>query len=108
LIMIPLLPFAAGLLAGAAAVKLWRNDKAQAGIDSAREKLREATVAGLSRLESSTARARDRLAVTEETAPPVVSKPRRNSKSGSAAESAPKTPRRSRAKKVATPAGEDS
>ncbi|KAB2914887.1 MAG: hypothetical protein F9K30_19325, partial [Dechloromonas sp.] len=63
--MLPLLPFAAGLLAGAAVIKLWRNEKAQAGIDSAREKLREATVAGLSRLESSTARARSRLTTAE-------------------------------------------
>jgi len=106
--MIPLLPFAAGLLAGAAVVKLWRNDKAQAGIDSAREKLREATVAGLSRLENSTARVRDRLAVSEEAAPPVASKPRRSSKPRAAAEGASKPTRRTRTKKAAAPVGEDS
>lgn len=100
--MIPLLPFAAGLLAGAAVVKLWRNDKTQAGLDSARQKLRNATVSGLSRLEQTTARARDRLAVAEESPPPATVKTRRSRKPETAAE----TGRRSRTKKAAEPGGE--
>lgn len=70
--MLPLLPFAAGLLTGAVALKLWRNDKTKAGIDAASEKIRAATVSGLTHLEASTARARERLSpptVTEVTPP---------------------------------------
>lgn len=53
--MLPLLPFAAGLLAGAAAVKLLRSDKARAGLGKAQESLREATVSGLAAIEHSSA-----------------------------------------------------
>ena len=60
--MFHLLPFAAGLLAGAAAVKLIREDKAKAGLDKAQDRLREATVSGLSAIEQSSARLRSRLA----------------------------------------------
>ena len=59
--MFPLLPFAAGLLTGVAAIKLIRNDKAKKQLDKAQDRLREATVSGLATLEHSSARLRDKL-----------------------------------------------
>lgn len=66
--MLPLLPFVAGLAAGAAAVKLWRNDKATQALESARSRIREATVGGLSRIESSSAALREKLSGNEDEA----------------------------------------
>ncbi|MDD2664702.1 MAG: hypothetical protein PHD19_13215 [Dechloromonas sp.] len=63
--MLPLLPFVAGLVAGAAAVKLWRNEKTAQTLTNAKVKIRSATVSGLSRLESSSASMREKLAVGE-------------------------------------------
>ncbi len=63
--MLPLLPFIAGIATGAVAIKLWRNDKTTQTLENAKVKIREATVSGLSRLESSTAAMRDKLAVPE-------------------------------------------
>lgn len=37
--MIPLLPFAAGLLAGGLAIRLWRNEDARAGVKQALDAL---------------------------------------------------------------------
>lgn len=59
--MFPLLPFAAGLLAGAVAIKMFRSEKALKQLDQAQNRLREATVSGLSAVEQSTARLRDKL-----------------------------------------------
>ena len=59
--MFHLLPFAVGLLAGAAAVKLIREDKAKDGLEKVQDRLREATVNSLSAIEKSSARLRDRL-----------------------------------------------
>lgn len=59
--MLPLLPFALGLLSGAAAVGLLRNKEARGGIASAGTRLREATVSGLAAAERSSARLRERL-----------------------------------------------
>lgn len=74
--MLPLLPFAAGLLAGAVTIKLWRNDKTRTNIDSAKKKLREATVSGLNALEHSSASVRQRLSTpTAETSAQPVEKP---------------------------------
>ena len=53
--MLPLVPFAIGLLTGAAAIKIWRVDKTRLGLGKAKEKIREATVSGLNKLESSSA-----------------------------------------------------
>lgn len=61
----PLLPFAVGLLAGVFTVRLARNNKTRAGLDKAQARLREATVSGLTALESSSARLRDKLAAGE-------------------------------------------
>ena len=60
--MFHLLPFAAGLLAGAAAIKLIREDKAKAGLDKVQDRLRDATVSSLTAIEQSSARLRGRLA----------------------------------------------
>ncbi len=63
--MLPLLPFVAGLAAGAVVVKLWRNDKTTQTLENAKASIRKATVKGLSRIESSSAAMRDKLAVVE-------------------------------------------
>lgn len=67
--MFPLLPFAAGLLTGVAAIKLIRNDKAKKQLDKAQDRLREATVSGLATLEHSSARLRDKLQAAPAAAP---------------------------------------
>ena len=59
--MFPLLPFAVGLLTGAVAVKLVRNEKAKKQLDKAQEMLREATVSSLNSIEKSSSRLRDKL-----------------------------------------------
>lgn len=70
--MLPLLPFAAGIAAGALAIKLWRNENTRAGLDKAQEKLRaatagaqqklrQATVSSLAAIEHSSAAMRERL-----------------------------------------------
>lgn len=69
--MFHLLPFAVGLLAGAAAVKLMREDKTKDGLEKVQDRLREATVSSLSAIEKSSARLRGRLAGTEDAADPV-------------------------------------
>lgn len=75
--MLPLIPFAAGLLAGAAAIRLFRSDKARTGLNKARaslgkaeDQLREVAVSGLTAVESSSARLRERLSTTAD-APPA-------------------------------------
>lgn len=91
--MLPLLPFAAGLLAGAVAVKLLRaprtreeldkvQDKARHGLEKAQDKLRDAAISGLAAVENSSAAMKLRLsaarAETSETEPqstPVASTP---------------------------------
>lgn len=90
--MLPLIPFAAGLLAGAAAIRLLRSDrartglskartgldKARAGLDQAQEKLRGAAISGLTAIEATSARARERLATQDEApaAPPASTESR--------------------------------
>ncbi|MFT4172054.1 MAG: hypothetical protein QM639_05810 [Rhodocyclaceae bacterium] len=60
--MLPLLPFAAGLFVGAAAIKLVKKDRTRERLDQAQTRLREATVSGLSAIEHSSARLREKLA----------------------------------------------
>lgn len=84
--MLPLLPFAVGLVTGAIVVKLLRNEKtrdglekvqekARIGLEKAQDKLRDATISGLAAVESSSAAMKRRLsadkAAMEETAPEV-------------------------------------
>lgn len=53
--MIPLLPFAAGMVAGGLIVRLLRDEKTQAGVKKAQQNLREATDSGLAMLKTSSA-----------------------------------------------------
>ena len=66
--MLPLIPFALGLLTGAAAVRLLKSNQAKAGLDQVRagadkaqEYAREAAVSGLAAIESCSAHLRSRL-----------------------------------------------
>jgi len=59
--MFPLLPFVAGMAAGAVVVKLLRSDSARAGLDKAQDKIRQATVSSLAAIENSSAAMRERL-----------------------------------------------
>lgn len=59
--MLPLIPFAAGILTGVVAIKLARNEKAKKHLENAQERLQNATVSGLSAIEQSSARLRNRL-----------------------------------------------
>lgn len=63
--MLPLVPFAAGVLAGAVVVKLIRTGKAQAGLAKTGSQVREATVSGLAAIERASAYAREKLAAQE-------------------------------------------
>jgi hypothetical protein len=62
--MLPWLPFAAGMVTGAVAIKLLRTDSTRVGLDKAQEKLRNATVSGLAAIEGGSAAFRERLAAT--------------------------------------------
>ena len=70
--MFPLLPFAVGLLTGAAGIRLLRNEKAKKQLDKAQDRLREATVSSLTAIESSSARLRTRLDQPAEATPPAA------------------------------------
>lgn len=56
-----LAPFAAGVIMGAAALRLFRSGKTGAGLEKAQDRLRDATVSGLQAIENASARARARL-----------------------------------------------
>jgi hypothetical protein len=87
--MFPLLPFAVGLITGAASVRLLRNEKTKKQLAKAQDRLREATVTSLNAIETSSARLRTRLDQPVEAAPPATEAPRRpaaaRKKSGAAA-----------------------
>ena len=59
--MLPLIPFAAGILTGVVAIKLARNEKAKKHLENAQERMQNATVSGLSAIEQSSAPLRNRL-----------------------------------------------
>lgn len=63
--MIPLLPFAAGIITGAVAVRLLKTDRTRKSLNQAGERLRDATVSSLEGIENTSARARRRLARAE-------------------------------------------
>ena len=69
--MLPLLPFTLGILTGAAAIKLVRSNKAKAGLQRAQASIREATVSSLAVIETTSARARDKLAIVPATEAPA-------------------------------------
>lgn len=60
--MFPLLPFAAGVLAGAVALRLLKTERTRSGLEKAQDRLRDATVSGLEAIEHASARAREKLA----------------------------------------------
>lgn len=96
--MYPLLPFAAGMLAGAVVLRLLKADTTKAGLAKAQRGLRDATVSGLETIENASARARVRL-----TSPAAADAARK------AAVAAPSKPRRARAsrKRATKPAAEE-
>jgi len=85
--MFPLLPFAVGLLTGAATIRLFKNENAKKQLTKAQDRLREATVSSLSAIEHSSAQLRSRLEPDTSGVPPppaaaeaataVVAKPAR-------------------------------
>ncbi|PWC44240.1 hypothetical protein [Azospirillum sp. TSO22-1] len=107
--MYPLLVFASGLIAGAVGVRLLKradlpqNLKAatasgKVGLDRAQSAVREATLSGLSAVESTSARLRAKLAPEPETAAPEAP---------AAEEPSPRPPRRRpRKAKAARPAAD--
>lgn len=70
--MLPLVPFAAGLLAGAVAIKLIRRDKFKVNLGKTGQRLRDATVSSLTSLESASARARSKLKPQADVQQPVA------------------------------------
>lgn len=56
-----LAPFAAGVIAGAVALRLLKAGKTGTGLEKAQDRLRDATVSGLQAIESASARTRARL-----------------------------------------------
>lgn len=59
--MLPLLPFTIGLLTGAVAVKFIRSEKARESLDLAQDRLRQATVKSLGKIEHSSGALRSKL-----------------------------------------------
>lgn len=76
--MFPFFPFIAGVLTGAAVLRLAKSGTTQAGLDKAQTTLRSATVSGLEAIEQASGRARQRIAgheATSEESATVVSAP---------------------------------
>lgn len=67
--MFHIIPFAVGVVTGAALLKLFKSEKTQEGLDKAQDGLRGATVSSLEAIENASARARARLAGRQEAAP---------------------------------------
>ncbi|MBK1735632.1 hypothetical protein CKO15_10110 [Halorhodospira abdelmalekii] len=59
--MHPILPFAAGLAAGALLVRLVKSDQTRSGLERAGQSVRRATTSSLKSIEGASARARDYL-----------------------------------------------
>lgn len=87
--MFPLLPFAAGLLAGGLAVRYLRDEKTRASLASARDALTSAAHSGLSSLKSTAGDLRERLAPTT-ASEPAKKKPAGRKRGATAAKAAPK------------------
>lgn len=127
--MIPLLPFAAGLLAGGLAVRLWRSEEARAGVKKAQDTLLSAAQSGLTTIREAgddvrrrfagdgaaneaapekRTRGRRKQATADDAAPAKKAAPRRR-KTQAAADAAPATktaaPRRRARKTAKTDAG---
>lgn len=107
--MLPLLPFALGLLTGATAIRLLKSDSARSGLDKAKsglgkaqDHLRDAAVSGLAAIEHSSARARDRLSGRPEAAAAAAT-PAVEPAAEAAAKPAPKPRRKAAAPRKRTP-----
>ncbi|KAF7598220.1 MAG: hypothetical protein CGU28_13420 [Candidatus Dactylopiibacterium carminicum] len=123
--MIPLIPFALGIVSGAIAVRLARTVKAKEslvvareGLQKTRSSLRDATVSSLAAIEHTSARVREKLVepAAESTPAPkatlatAASKPRNRKPAAVAASAAPAKPKRaprSRKPAVASPTKEE-
>lgn len=106
--MYPLLPFAAGLLAGAVVTRLVKAERARMTLGKAQDRLRDATVSSLAAIEHSSAGLRSRLmhageAAAGEAAPAAPAKPSRAPRAarGAAASEAPAATRTAAAPKRA-------
>jgi len=114
--MFPLFPFAAGVLAGAVALRLLKNERTRSGLEKAQDRLRGATVSSLEAIEHASARAREKLAAapaeTAETAERGGGAAAAASAAGEASAPAARkpAPRRRKPKAAARPAapGEES
>lgn len=92
--MLPLLPFAAGLFAGAAAIGLLRSERARAALNRAEDSLRSAGKSGLAAARRAPAATTQQAAAAQAPAASLAKpKPAR------------KAPRRKAAAKPATPRG---
>lgn len=103
--MFPLLPFAAGALAGALAVRYWRSDAARADFERARASLRSAADTGVTTLKQSAAAVRARL--TAEDSPAEAAPPRKTTRRKTApatGDSAPAPRKRARSTPATEPA----
>lgn len=117
--MLPLLPFALGLLAGGLAVRTLRDGRLRDGLRHAQDSVRSATVSSLTavensahaikqRLEPATAAAPEANGVNTVTAAPgeAAPAPKPRKKRGAAADSAPPAPRRASRHAKAAPAAD--
>ncbi|MBW7903881.1 MAG: hypothetical protein H3C26_20640 [Rhodocyclaceae bacterium] len=128
--MIPLLPFAAGLLAGGLAVRLWRSEEARAGVKKAQDTLLSAAQSGLTTIREAgddvrrrfagdgaaneaapekRTRGRRKQATADDAAPAKKAAPRRRKTQAAADAPATKTaaPRRRARKTAKTDAGSE-
>lgn len=95
--MLPILPFAAGLIAGIAAVGLLRSERARVGAARLQDGLREAGESGLNALRRSTTTLRERFAAQPD-APPQATP------DATVPAAKPKSPRKKAAAKAVKPA----
>lgn len=103
--MLPLLPFAAGLFAGAAAIGLLRSERARAAINLAEDSLRSAGKSGLAAIRRMPAATTQQAAAAQATAAsPAKPKPARKAPRRTAA-AAPATPRSGTRKSAKAKAG---
>ena len=102
--MFPMLPFAIGLLTGAVTVRLLKSANLRSGLDKAQDRLRDATVSGLSAIEHSSAELKAKLT----TATSVVAEPAAAAPEGPAETSETAAPPRKPARKRAAAAGSGS
>lgn len=93
--MLPLLPFAAGIIAGGLAVRWLRDENTRTGLQKARATLHTATQNSLATIKSSTAAVKQRFtappaeAATQDAAMPDIAKPAAKAKAAPRKRKAP-------------------